>query len=227
MSNITQACRDISELTPLAQKACNLFLSRCAAKGLKVCITETYRSQDRQNWLYTQGRTRSGNIVTWTKNSRHTSRRAWDICQDIKGREYSDSAFFKACGDIAKKLNITWGGAWKQADTPHFEIDIDWTPPEESEDNEMTTEERIKFNELVNAVSDLRMVVDKLGDRITKLENPMIYNYIDDNMPAWARATVQKLVGKGIIVGNEHGELGLSDSDLKQLVINDRSGIYG
>ena len=108
MSNITQACRDISELTPLAQKACNLFLSCCAEKGLKVCITETYRSQDRQNWLYTQGRTRSGNIVTWTKNSRHTSRRAWDICQDIKGREYSDSAFFKACGDIAKELKITY-----------------------------------------------------------------------------------------------------------------------
>ena len=46
-------------------------------------------------------------------------------------------------------------------------------------------------------------------------------------MPAWARATVQKLVGKGILVGNEHGELGLTDSDLKQFVINDRSGIYG
>ena len=227
MSNITKTCRDISELTPLAQKACNLFLKKCAEKGLKVCITETYRSQDRQNWLYTQGRTRNGNIVTWTKNSRHTSRRAWDICQGIKGREYSDSAFFASCGDIAKKLNITWGGTWKQADTPHFEIDTDWTPPKESEDNEMTTEERIKFNELVNAVSDLRTIVDKLGDRITKLENPMIYNYIDDNMPAWARATVQKLVGKGILVGNEHGELGLSDSDLKQLVINDRSGIYG
>ena len=49
----------------------------------------------------------------------------------------------------------------------------------------------------------------------------MIYNYIDDNMPAWARATVQKLVG------NEKGEPRLTDSDLKQLVINDRSGIYG
>lgn len=225
MSNITQACRDISELTPLAQKACNLFLSSCAEKGLKVCITETYRSQDRQNWLYTQGRTRNGNIVTWTKNSRHTSRRAWDICQDIKGKEYSDSTFFKACGDIAKKLNITWGGTWKQADTPHFEIDIDWTPPKESEDNEMTTEERIKFNEIVNAVSDLRMVVDKLGDRITKLENPMIYNYIDDNMPEWARPTVQKLVDMGIIIGDENG-LGLNYSQLKLLVILDRSKAF-
>lgn len=225
MNSLTNACRDISELTPTAQKACNLFLEKCKTSGLNVLITETYRSQERQNYLYEQGRTRPGNKVTWTKNSRHTSRRAWDICQNVKGKEYADSGFFKACGQIAKELGITWGGTWKQADTPHFEIDTDWTPPEESEDNEMTTEERIKFNELVNAVSGLRMVIDKLGDRITKLENPMIYNYIDDNMPAWARATVQKLVDMGIIIGDENG-LGLNYSQLKLLVILDRSKAF-
>lgn len=225
MSSLTNACRDISELTPTAQKACNLFLEKCKTSGLNVLITETYRSQERQNYLYEQGRTRPGNKVTWTKNSRHTSRRAWDICQNVKGKEYADSGFFKACGNIAKKLNITWGGTWKQADTPHFEIDVEWTPPEESEDNEMTTEERIKFNELVNAVSYLRTIVDKLGDRITKLENPMIYNYIDKNMPEWARPTVQKLVDKGLLVGDENG-LHLTDNDLKQFVVNDRAKLY-
>ena len=55
----------------------------------------------------------------------------------------------------------------------------------------------------------------------------MVYNYIDKNMPEWARPTIQKLVGKGILVGNEKGELGLSDNDLKQFVVNDRAGIYG
>ena len=91
----------------------------------------------------------------------------------------------------------------------------------------MTAEERAKFNELVNVVSDLRIAIDRLGDRITKLENPMIYNYIDQNMPEWARPAIQKLVGKGILVGNEKGELGLTDNDLKQFVVNDRAGIYG
>ncbi len=215
MSNTTTACRDISELTPNAQKACRLFLERCEENGLKVRITETYRSQERQNWLYAQGRTRKGNIVTWTKNSRHTSRRAWDICKDVKGQEYSDSGFFKACGQIAKELNITWGGTWKQADTPHFEIDTDW---KESEDKPMTQQERVKFNELVG-------IIDRLADRITKLEQPMIYNYIDKNMPEWARPTVQKLVDKGILKGDENG-LHLTDSDLRQFVINDRAGLY-
>ena len=215
MSNTTTACRDISELTPNAQKACRLFLEKCEENGLKVRITETYRSQKRQNWLYAQGRTRKGNVVTWTKNSRHTSRRAWDICKDVKGQEYSDSGFFKACGQIAKELNITWGGTWKQADTPHFEIDTDW---KESEDKPMTQQERVKFNELVG-------IIDRLADRITKLEQPMIYNYIDKNMPEWARPTVQKLVDKGILKGDENG-LHLTDSDLRQFVINDRAGLY-
>lgn len=223
MSSLTNACRDISELTPTAQKACNLFLEKCKTSGLNVLITETYRSQERQNYLYEQGRTRPGNKVTWTKNSRHTSRRAWDICQNVKGKEYADSGFFKACGQIAKELGITWGGTWKQADTPHFEIGRGWT--EQKEDNTMTQQERGKFNALVEAVENLTHTVDKLADRIRTLENPMIYNYIDKNMPVWARDTIQKLVDKGIIKGDENG-LGLNYSQLKLLVILDRAKAF-
>ena len=223
MSNIYTACKDISELTPAAQTACRLFLDKCKAAGLNVRITETYRSQERQNYLYEQGRSRKGNIVTWTKNSRHTSRRAWDICKDVKGQEYSDSGFFKACGDIAKSLGITWGGTWKQADTPHFEINKDWQPPKE--ENEMTEQERKKFNAMVDSIEKLTQIIDKLADRITRLENPMIYNYIDENMPEWARPTIQKFVDKGLLRGDENG-LHLTDGNLKQLVINDRAELY-
>lgn len=129
MSDITKACRDIKELSPLAQIACNLFMDECKKVGLSVCITETYRAGDRQEWLYKQGRTRAGNIVTWTLNSRHTSRMAWDICKNVKGQEYSDSAFFAKCGEVAKRLGITWGGTWNTADKPHFEIEKGWKAP--------------------------------------------------------------------------------------------------
>lgn len=223
MSSLTNACRDISELTPTAQKACNLFLEKCKTSGLNVLITETYRSQERQNYLYEQGRTRPGNKVTWTKNSRHTSRRAWDICQNVKGKEYADSGFFKACGQIAKELGITWGGTWKQADTPHFEISTNWVLPKE--ESEMTEPERKKFNAMVEKLEANTLIIDKLADRITQLENPMIYNYIDNNMPVWARDTIQKLVDKGIIKGDENG-LGLNYSQLKLLVILDRAKAF-
>lgn len=87
------------------------------------------------------------------------------------------------------------------------------------EGDAMTAEERTKFNELVNAVSAVTSDVDELK------KPKMIYNYIDNNMPAWARPTIQKLVDKGILQGDENG-LGLTDDLLRVLVINDRAGLY-
>lgn len=55
----------------------------------------------------------------------------------------------------------------------------------------------------------------------------MIYNYIDDNMPAWARPTIQKLVDKGYLHGNDKGELELTFDMLRMFVVNDRAGLYG
>lgn len=56
--------------------------------------------------------------------------------------------------------------------------------------------------------------VAELKSEIAELKNPMIYDYIDDNMPEWARAGVQWCVDNGIISGTGTG-LGLSDSDLR------------
>ena len=87
------------------------------------------------------------------------------------------------------------------------------------EGDTMTNEERTKFNELVDAVSAVTSDVDELK------KPKMIYNYIDNNMPKWARPTIQKLVDKGILQGDENG-LGLTDDLLRVLVINDRAGLY-
>ena len=67
----------------------------------------------------------------------------------------------------------------------------------------------------------------KLSEKEKKEGTEMVYNYIDDNMPDWARPTIQKLVKKGAIQGNAKGELGLTDIMLRLLVINDRTGCYG
>ena len=202
--------RDIAELTPTAQKACKFFLYECEQQGLKVRITETYRSQERQNELYAQGRTKAGQIVTWTKKSRHTSRRAWDICQDIKGKEYTDTAFFKRCGTIAKEMGITWGGSWKTPDMPHFEISENW------EADKMTVQEQQKFNLLVEQVEKLTKAVEKAT---------MVYNYFDENFPEWAKETVQTAVDKGIVKGTEKG-LGLTMQDIKAIIFDERREEY-
>ena len=65
---------------------------------------------------------------------------------------------------------------------------------------------------------------EELKARIEELENktqPIIYNYIDENMPSWARPTIQKLVNQGILAGTETG-LRLTDELLRTLVIMDR-----
>jgi len=126
-TNVATACRDTDELSTLAQTACKLFMAVCKSKGINIFITETYRSQDRQNYLYAQGRTREGNIVTWTHSSRHTSRRAWDIA--CNGNTLYDKAIIKKAGAVAAELGITWGGTWDTPDMPHFEIAENWKNP--------------------------------------------------------------------------------------------------
>ena len=84
----------------------------------------------------------------------------------------------------------------------------------ESEDLTMT-----QYEELKKEIEVLKSAVDKLTGK-------MIYNYQDSNMPEWARPTVQKMLDKGILKGNENGELGLTDEMLRMFVMNDRAGVY-
>lgn len=165
--DVTTSCRDIKQLSAQAQKACALFMERCKAAGLNVLITETYRSQERQDYLYQQGRSRPGKVVTWTRSSRHTSRRAWDICKNVKGQEYSDVSFFKRCGAIAAELGITWGGTWKSSpDTPHFEIDASWKEPVK-EEQEVVKKIKMQVNGVIKQVE----VIEKDGYNYAKLQD--------------------------------------------------------
>jgi len=70
-----------------------------------------------------------------------------------------------------------------------------------------------QYEELKQEISDLKQ---KLSERIG------YYNYIDENMNASFRPTVQKLVDEGIIHGNEKGELMLTNDMMRVLVFVDR-----
>lgn len=170
---MSNTCRDINELKPIAQKACRLFLEKCNEAGLDIFITETYRSQERQNELYAQGRTKPGNIVTWTRNSRHTSRRAWDIATN--GANLYDMNVIRKAGAIGQKLGITWGGIWDTPDYAHFEVTDNWTAPEEVE--EVTQEQ---FNQMMDTY---------LAERNKKSASD------------WAKTEINKGIAEGITDG--------------------------
>lgn len=120
--NVSVAVNSLDELTPETREAAELFLKVAKDRGLRVYITETYRSQARQNHLYAQGRSRPGDVVTWTKQSSHTDRTAFDIAQAVKGKEYSDDRFFQKCADIGREIGLEVGYDWNPKDAPHFQF---------------------------------------------------------------------------------------------------------
>lgn len=115
----------LDELDEKTREAALLFLEIAEDEGLDVTVTETYRTQERQDHLYAKGRTSPGSIVTWTKDSRHTRRNAFDIAKDSPGHEYDDPEFFRKCAEIARSIGLTAGYYWEtNQDMPHFETDI-------------------------------------------------------------------------------------------------------
>lgn len=66
---------------------------------------------------------------------------------------------------------------------------------------------------------------EELKQEIAEVK-PAVYDYMDNNMPEWAKPTIQKLMDKGVLVGDEDGRLGLTMDMIKVFVINDRAGLY-
>ena len=72
-------------------------------------------------------------------------------------------------------------------------------------------------------------VDDMTADEVRQIiaQSKTVYRTAEE-VPGWARATVDKLIGKGWLKGEGGDEgLGLSEELLRTLVINDRAGIYG
>jgi tRNA nucleotidyltransferase/poly(A) polymerase len=119
-------------LNPAFRPQAEELLRKGLAAGLRPEIVEGKRSQERQNELYEQGRTKPGKIVTWTKSSAHTKGLAVDIAQlDDKGKiTYNTTPeFYPQMAEIGRSLGLMWGGDWKkQKDRPHFQ----WRPPKQA-----------------------------------------------------------------------------------------------
>ena len=67
------------ELRTHVQWAAFAFQDSCFGRGFYFRVSEAYRTQERQNILYAQGRWMPGKKVTWTLTSNHTARFAIDV----------------------------------------------------------------------------------------------------------------------------------------------------
>jgi len=114
--------RKIEDLIPEMQVLAIAFKNEMARQGIDFIFTCTFRSQLEQDQLFEQGRSKPGRIVTWTRNSKHIQREAFDIAVLKNGKItwYADD--YKRPGKIGTDLGLNWGGSWKKAkDYPHFE----------------------------------------------------------------------------------------------------------
>lgn len=130
MTNPQVASRDLSLLAPKFRAAVEAAIADCAAKGFPVKVAEALRSQERQAWLYAQGRTRSGPRVTnapTNLTSWHGYGLAVDVIHETLGYEphgkngAANEAWFEGVGHIFEKHGLAWGGRWSHPDTPHMQ----------------------------------------------------------------------------------------------------------
>lgn len=119
--------RDVSLLRKDVAANCRKLIELCKAEGFPVLVTSTVRDDEYQAYLYEQGRSRPGSIVTNGKQPTfHWDKAglAFDVCKNVKGQEYSDAAFWECVGRIGQEIGFTWGGNWKSiVDKPHFQWD--------------------------------------------------------------------------------------------------------
>lgn len=123
--DVTSSIRDLNELNPKVKALAESLIAECKRQGLNIGISETYRSPERQDYLYAQGRTRPGSIITKVKGSSmssyHQWRLAFDVFNNVRGEEYNPTVINKV-GAIGKTLGLEWGGSWSGfRDTPHFQ----------------------------------------------------------------------------------------------------------
>lgn len=119
--------RAITELTLDAQAWFWRLAAHAEVAGLPYLtdwiVVSTYRDQEQQDALYEQGRTTPGNIVTWTRNSRHTSRSAWDVAFKMGKKILWASPKYAKLADVGRSMGLVVGMDFpgNKVDPAHYE----------------------------------------------------------------------------------------------------------
>ncbi len=106
-----------TELKPEFQSRLDRVVERMRDEfGYEVTVVEGFRTQQRQDALYEQGRTRPGSIVTWTKSSKHSEGLAADV--KIDGT-YNNAVGYERLAQIAEAEGLRTLGS---KDPGHIEL---------------------------------------------------------------------------------------------------------
>lgn len=116
-TTVATPARDLTGVSPELQARVQRVIERMQQEyGHDVTIVETTRTQARQDWLYEQGRTRDGQVVTWTRDSAHTRGDAVDVLID---GSYTNAEGFARLQRIAREEGLRTLGP---RDPGHLEL---------------------------------------------------------------------------------------------------------
>jgi uncharacterized protein YcbK (DUF882 family) len=116
-SDPTRVVRDPNTLAPELRERLGRVVARMRDEfGHDVQLVEAARTPQRQDYLYEQGRTREGAVVTWTHNSKHLDGRAADVMID---GGYRNAAAFERLQQVAAEEGLGTLGA---RDPGHLEL---------------------------------------------------------------------------------------------------------
>jgi hypothetical protein len=119
-ADITTPVRDPDALVPAFRSRVERVIARMKEEyGHDVSLVETTRSQERQDFLFAQGRTRPGQVVTWTQDSAHTRGEAADVMID---GSWSNADGFARLQRIAREEGLRTLGV---RDPGHLELPRD------------------------------------------------------------------------------------------------------
>ena len=219
MNNYTKYWRDIKNEYQ-GQPWCAVFVTWCFTKTFGV--DKTHQLLKHYPYVYCPtmsglfklyANPKRGDIVIFNHNGVFTHTGIvtgvdGDYFTTVEGNTSAGSAVVANGGGVCRKGYYISNLAGTKFCRPDYET-------AESEEEIMSKE-----------YTELKAEIVKLQADVNKLNSKMIYNYVDDNMPEWARPTVQKMMDKGFLKGDENGCLGLTDELLIVFVINDRAGVY-
>ena len=116
----------IKALNVKIQSSVTKFINEVESKlGIRLRITQGYRSVATQNALYAQGRTAPGKIVTNARGgfSYHNYGLAIDVVEIRDNGSINWSPDWDAIGTVGISNGFEWGGNWTTiVDRPHFQM---------------------------------------------------------------------------------------------------------
>src|SRR5688572_22354555 len=118
--------RKIEDLDGPAEAVCRAHVAACAAVGIELLVTSTWRDFQAQDALYAIGRTTQldRKKVTNAKGGKswHQFRCAYDVVPIIGGKAQWNSPLWKEIIRIGKQVGAEAGAEWKSfPDRPHFQ----------------------------------------------------------------------------------------------------------